>query len=224
MRKVKLNLRTSAHLVIKEVEVFWEKGRIPVRKFQRSIDKLESLYSEWRNLNKSSKRTSLNHENKEKDFIGKFNELFDISHANAMEMMTIEEDKLFLICQRDKERKGCMASSDYNLYLQEKHELTQKILKEQRDLKLQKSQFMSNEVAILDSSTSSISSNEEANMSCDVSESNFNDENEPGPSCSKRKRGKRQFITSKLVAAFDKCKILVSWLLTELLFTVVVNF
>ncbi|XP_050523024.1 uncharacterized protein LOC126895328 [Daktulosphaira vitifoliae] len=155
MRKVKLNLRTSAHLVIKEVEVFWEKARIPVRKFQRCIDKLESLYLEWRNLNKSSKRTSLIHENKEKDFIGKFNELFDISHANAMEIMTIEEDKLFLMCQRDKETKVCMASSDYNLYLQEKHELTQKSLKEQKDLKLQKSQFM---FIILDCSTSSISS------------------------------------------------------------------
>ncbi|XP_050548007.1 uncharacterized protein LOC126909614 [Daktulosphaira vitifoliae] len=81
----------------------------------------------------------------------------------------------------------------------------QKSLNDQRDLKLQKSQFMSNE--ILESSTSSISSKEEANMSCDVSEFNFNDENEPGPSCSKRKRGKRQFITSIFVAAFDKCKV-----------------
>ena len=51
-----LLLRPSANLVIKEVEVFWEKARIPAKKLQRSIENLESLYTEWKNLQKSCKR------------------------------------------------------------------------------------------------------------------------------------------------------------------------
>ena len=50
MCEVNLLLRPSANLVIKEVEVFWEKARIPIKKLQRSIENLESLYTEWKNL------------------------------------------------------------------------------------------------------------------------------------------------------------------------------
>ena len=42
MRKVNLPLRPSANLVIKEVEVFWEKAHISTKKLQRRIEKLES--------------------------------------------------------------------------------------------------------------------------------------------------------------------------------------
>ena len=40
MRKVNLLLRPSANLVIKEVEVFLEKVRIPTKQSQHSIEKL----------------------------------------------------------------------------------------------------------------------------------------------------------------------------------------
>jgi len=43
LRKVKLCLRQCASLVVKEVLVFWEKARIPVKDVQRCIDKLEKL-------------------------------------------------------------------------------------------------------------------------------------------------------------------------------------
>lgn len=44
LKKVKLNIRQSASLVIKETIVFWEKARIPTRDIARCIDKLECLY------------------------------------------------------------------------------------------------------------------------------------------------------------------------------------
>ena len=42
----------NVNLVIKEVEVIGEKTRIPPNKLQHSIEKLESLYKEWKNLQK----------------------------------------------------------------------------------------------------------------------------------------------------------------------------
>lgn len=50
----------------------------------------------------------------------KFNDLFDIAHANVFDMMTIEEDKLFLISQRQKDRPGFMAGIDFEHAKKEK--------------------------------------------------------------------------------------------------------
>lgn len=52
MRKVKLDLRSSAYLVIKEAEIIWNKARIPVRQIDRSVQKVEALYQQWKNLQK----------------------------------------------------------------------------------------------------------------------------------------------------------------------------
>lgn len=50
----------------------------------------------------------------------KFDDLFDIAHGNALELIKIEEDKLFLINQRKKGRPGSMAHADYVLAAKEK--------------------------------------------------------------------------------------------------------
>ena len=52
MQIVNLHFRESAHLVVKEVEVFLEKARIPTRKNQHCIEKLETLYNEYKLLKK----------------------------------------------------------------------------------------------------------------------------------------------------------------------------
>ena len=39
-------------------------------------------------------------------------ELFDIAHARAMEDISIEEDRAFLLAQREKGRRGKMGSVD----------------------------------------------------------------------------------------------------------------
>lgn len=113
LRKVKLCLRQSASLVVKEVLVFWEKARIPVKDVQRCIDKLEKLYNNWRDLQKHASRQNQNQKNKEQAFIDEFDNLFDISHSNALQIICLEEDKNFLISQRKKGRPGYMAGIDY---------------------------------------------------------------------------------------------------------------
>lgn len=66
LRKVKLIIRQSCCLVLKETIVFWEKARIPTRDFSRCVDKLENLYNDWRNLQKHATRKNENQMNKEK--------------------------------------------------------------------------------------------------------------------------------------------------------------
>ena len=129
LRKVKLNLRSSARLVIKEVQVLWEKARIPTRKLDRSIEKVESLYQNWKTLQKTCKRRTPLQEKREHDFLKALDDLFDIAHAHALEMMSIAEDKAFLINQRKKGRTGSMVGSDRNLFEKE----SRKILREEKE-------------------------------------------------------------------------------------------
>ena len=115
LRKVKLDLRSSAANVIKEVEVFWEKARIPQRKTYNSVTKLIELYQNWRQLQRSNKRRSESQEKKEQEFLESMDDLFDIAHQDALNKIKIEEDRLFLLNQRKKGREGSMIGTDRTL-------------------------------------------------------------------------------------------------------------
>ena len=95
VRKVKLDLRPSATITIKEVEVFWDRARIPTRETHHSIDKLLERHKNWRILQKTRKHRYEMQEIKEREFLDSLDDLFDIAHRNALNTMKIEEDKLF---------------------------------------------------------------------------------------------------------------------------------
>lgn len=99
-------MRKSAKLIIQEVAIFWENARIPIRLTCHCIDKLVYPYNELKNLQRSSKKKNANE--KEKPFIEKLYDLYDISHANAFELIEVEEDKQFLSYQQKKGRPGFM--------------------------------------------------------------------------------------------------------------------
>lgn len=139
LREVKLNLRESAKLVIKETVIFWEKARIHTREQHHCISKLEALYQQWRDLQKLSKRTSEKQKNRVSEFVDKLDDLFDISHANALNMIQNEEDRKFLLLQRQKGRPGCMLGTDYTLTIKEK-KLTQKLKKIEQQKKREHSE------------------------------------------------------------------------------------
>lgn len=123
IRVVKLNVRDSARLVIREVMVFWEKARIPTRDEKHCINKVMDLYKEWRLLQKHAGRTTVKHKQSEELFTDKFDNLFDIAHTDALILISIEEDKQFLINQRKKGRAGYMYGIDYNASRQEEEAL-----------------------------------------------------------------------------------------------------
>lgn len=137
MRNVRLNLSEAANLVIDECEIFWRKARIPTKDKSDSVKKLKKLYEEWRNLEKSCKRRTDNQQGKEKAFSEKLNNLFDIAHANALNIMSIEKDKQFLIAQRKPNRVGSMLGIDNKITAAEKRKAVTEKKKELEKQKLQ---------------------------------------------------------------------------------------
>ena len=87
LQVVKMNIRESARLTVREIEIFWEKARIPVQEIQHCIYKLEKLYYEWRTVQKNSTKRTECQIKKEVVFTSKLDDLFDIAHANALNML-----------------------------------------------------------------------------------------------------------------------------------------
>ena len=73
------------------------------------------MYHKWRALQNHSKRKSSTKKQNVSEFSDEMDDLFDISHANALDMVTNEEDKQFLLIQREKGRPGCMLGTNKKL-------------------------------------------------------------------------------------------------------------
>lgn len=108
LRKAKMNLHDSAKLVIDECEIFWKKANIPTKDNHNSVKKLEKLYDMLRQLQKNKNRNLKSQRIKEENFKNGLNDLFDIAHADAMNLVGTEENKEFLRSQRKKGRVGYM--------------------------------------------------------------------------------------------------------------------
>lgn len=123
IREVNLSVRDSARLVIDETLIFWQKARIPTKEVRNCIPKLENLYNTWRNLQKNSCRRTDSQIDKENKFVQCFDELFDIAHEDALDLMTNDIDKKFLISQRQKGRPGSLIGVDLTLHKKELKQL-----------------------------------------------------------------------------------------------------
>lgn len=55
-----------------------------------------------------------------------FDYLFDVAHNDALQIMKIEEDKHFLMAQREKGRRGAMAGVDISLKKIEEAQINKK--------------------------------------------------------------------------------------------------
>lgn len=136
MRFVRLDSKDSAKLAMDAVIIFWQQARIPTRYGSRCTDKVIKLYEEWKVIQKvsSDKRTGAYKEN-ELAFTDNLDNLFDIATADALQTMRIEEDKEFLIMQRQPGRPGCMIGCDMALFAREKRALEREEKEQQRKRK-----------------------------------------------------------------------------------------
>ncbi|CAG5109350.1 Protein of unknown function [Cotesia congregata] len=76
---LKKTVRECAAEIIDEVQEIWSDMNTPLIKHQHAIKKMEMLFTEWRNLDKSRlKKHSEFHLLKIKKFTDKLNELFDV--------------------------------------------------------------------------------------------------------------------------------------------------
>lgn len=107
-------MKDSAHIIIQELIEVWNKTGIPTRQPNHCIEKLIKLHKNWLLLKKNKTRASEAQRNRENLFTAELDKLFDISDSNAINSITISEDRDFLIDQRD-ERKMIMTSIDKKL-------------------------------------------------------------------------------------------------------------
>lgn len=125
MRIRKFSAEESARLAAKAAMVFWDQARIPTRRIDKCQEELMELYKKWQSIKKSTQGRATDIKNQE-EFVGNLDNLFDIATVDALETMKFEEDKKFLLLQREKGRPGCMAGVDMNLYGKEKRSMERK--------------------------------------------------------------------------------------------------
>ncbi|XP_055838250.1 uncharacterized protein LOC129906492 [Episyrphus balteatus] len=122
LRIVKLNLKESARLVIREVLIFWEKARIQTKYEKDAIVKLEKLYNEWRNHQRNKNKTLESTKNKIKEFALKMDDLFDIAHRDALTITEkkrrIEEFRFDIDTEDDAETQGTEEEAQEEVYSQ----------------------------------------------------------------------------------------------------------
>lgn len=193
-RTLELTLRDSAALVFDEVSVFWGKARIPIQKKSHSIDKILALHTKWRSLFKSSGRQSETQQKKEMDFLDSLDDLFDIASADALEKILIEEDRKFLLLQREKGRSGLMIGVDTVRLQREKRSLKRLEEEAERKNRTNAAPALRTDVRML----TDISE-------CNAGEPDLMDIDVPQPSASPS-RTKVNFINKRITSALDKCK------------------
>lgn len=105
--ELNLNIREAAHCATNDVLLVLKKANIPTTLKNKVIDKSEGLIKEWQKLMKNKENKSERSEGlrkNEEEWKMALEALFDIAHADALSMMKIEEDKEFLLAQRQKGR------------------------------------------------------------------------------------------------------------------------
>ena len=207
--KLHKTIRQSSTATVEEIAKFWHKARIPIRDVQNCHTKLEQAFEEWRLLKKNKGRQSETQQSKEAEFVSRLDDLFDIAHANALSMISVAEDREFLLAQREKGRRGSMAGIDTKLAAKEKRTVARQEQLLARQHRMEDLQRKQNETAVLLSSTSS--SEEEIQKTGSSQDRYANDEGLV-EGCSyqtpaKRKRGRKSIVTPQLAATLDRTKI-----------------
>lgn len=196
-------VRESASVVTDEIDVFWNKARIPTKDRQHVISKVENLFGEWRKLLKGKCRRSLPQVQKESAFVEELNNLFDVAHADAMQAIKIEEDKAFLEAQRQKGRRGFMAGVDTVLAGAEERK---QIREDARQTAVEKEKQRQTKSALTTVGDSECETSEgECVASNDEEAQPSSSRCTTGPSV-KRRRASMNVVTPQLAAALDRTK------------------
>lgn len=88
--------------------IFYAKPRIPTEMPHNNLLKVIKLKDEYRELKKNRNKTFQSQIDKEKAFAEKLDDLFDMSHKDAMNMINDKAVLDFLMAQREKGKVGCL--------------------------------------------------------------------------------------------------------------------
>lgn len=210
VRVVNLTMKESADLVIQEVAIFWQKARIPMRQSFHCVKKLLTLYEDWKKIQKNVNRraVSIKEEQRRDHFSEIMDNLFDIAHADAISMIKIEEDREFLLLQRQKGRPGCMAGIDKKLISKEEKALNRVArLSAYKKRTYEEMEQSSGQTGLQDQLSTTDSDDTDSVSSCEMSDGcsdGFFVTSEEVPAST---RVTEQFFTPRLSEVFDRCKI-----------------
>ena len=85
------------------IPIWIKQARIPVRPKHHAIKQLEKHFQSWKDLKRFRNRQALAQKKKEKTFVDSLDDLFVISHANALDMIVNPEDKSFYLANKRKD-------------------------------------------------------------------------------------------------------------------------
>ena len=125
------SLREACNLVSDEICSIWCKANIPTKAKPNIVTKIMKLHGKYRSVQKSKGKKSESQTKSENTFKESLNYLFDIAHNDALQLMKVEEDRLFLTAQRDSCRRGYIGTVD-------RKALARDVRKRKRDEKLEK--------------------------------------------------------------------------------------
>lgn len=174
----------------------WCVAAIPTTQKCHVVEKLNELFTEWQNLKKSKGKKSKSSRDKEYNWEQKLDALLDIAHANANELITVEEDKVFLQLQREG-GKGKIMNIDKS-YKKRQDEMAKK--QEKMHIKKIRESSSLDATVLLASSSSSCNSPES---------SSGDDVNFEKPSTSKEGplRKRMKVMNEHLLSSLDVAKI-----------------
>ena len=113
----KKTLPVSAKETAESVANIWNEELIPTKHAPDIVHHVRKLHERWIGLKKSINRKSASNTTKQMEFQEELQDLFDVAHQDALSLMKIEEDKAFLLAQREKGRKGCIGRIDSKLLI-----------------------------------------------------------------------------------------------------------
>ena len=178
------------------------------------VPKIENIYKEWEKLKKNKENKAKRSDylkQKEDQWNEGLEELFDIAHANALEMITIQEDKDFLLCQREKIRRGKMGPVDKKLAKQEEvSRKRQKEMSRKRDRE-EMARKSREETVVLSSSSEGEDNPKEDSITQEDALPDNQDDPEPStsgtPAPKRPRRGRKSILNEKLAANLDVAKL-----------------
>ncbi|GBM63821.1 hypothetical protein AVEN_262707-1 [Araneus ventricosus] len=115
IREVNLTVNESANLAIRECIIFWEEARMPTKSLRNYVRKFFKVYQVWRDLQKNAKKLQDVFKPRQQEFVSNLDNLFDIAHADALQLMKIEEDRMFSQRQRQPVRPAHLGGVDKKL-------------------------------------------------------------------------------------------------------------
>ena len=206
------NTAAVAASVTKEILPFWERARIPTQLPKNVTRKVLSLHGKWHALGKNRSRNRPADQAAQQAFQEELGDLFDCAASDAMAKIVIEEDRQFLIAQREKGRRGLMAGVDMKLTEMEARKAASS--KAQAGRKEKATQYATEATATLE-----LEDSDDTHSSCSSSSFPFRGVALPPPGTDaagastssapppRKRRATRGVVSAQLASALDRTKV-----------------